>query len=66
MAHRDIRLRHKATGIEVNMRDEKGQHKNRAKARRVLLTLMTLPMLVTAGRSGPWASPRGARRACTT
>jgi len=33
-----VRLRHKATGIEVNMRDEKSQHKNRAKARRVLLT----------------------------
>ena len=33
-----IRLAHKATGITVNMRDEKSQHKNRAKARRVMLT----------------------------
>jgi peptide chain release factor 1 len=33
-----IRLVHKATGIAVSMRDEKSQHKNRAKARRVLLT----------------------------
>jgi peptide chain release factor 1 len=33
-----IRLVHKETGISVSMRDEKSQHKNRAKARRVLLT----------------------------
>ncbi len=33
-----IRLVHKATGITVSMRDEKSQHKNRAKARRLLLT----------------------------
>ncbi|UCG34013.1 MAG: PCRF domain-containing protein, partial [Phycisphaerales bacterium] len=30
-----IRLVHKATGITVSMRDEKSQHKNRAKARRL-------------------------------
>ncbi|HEY3245114.1 MAG TPA: peptide chain release factor-like protein, partial [Phycisphaerae bacterium] len=33
-----VRLCHKATGITVNMRDEKSQHKNRARARRVLMT----------------------------
>lgn len=33
-----IRLVHKETGITVNMRDEKSQHKNRAKARRLLMT----------------------------
>jgi peptide chain release factor 1 len=33
-----IRLVHKATGLAVSMRDEKSQHKNRAKARRVLLS----------------------------
>jgi peptide chain release factor 1 len=33
-----IRLVHKTTGLTVNMRDEKSQHKNRAKARRLLLT----------------------------
>lgn len=33
-----IRLVHKATGITVSMRDEKSQHKNRAKARRILAT----------------------------
>ena len=31
-----IRLEHPATGITVSMRDEKSQHKNRAKARRIL------------------------------
>jgi peptide chain release factor 1 len=31
-----IRLEHIATGITVSMRDEKSQHKNRAKARRIL------------------------------
>ena len=31
-----IRLTHLATGITVNMRDEKSQHKNRAKAWRIL------------------------------
>jgi len=33
-----IRLVHKETGISVNMRDEKSQHKNRAKARRLMMT----------------------------
>ncbi len=33
-----VRLVHKATGITVSMRDEKSQHKNRAKARRIMLT----------------------------
>ena len=33
-----IRLVHKESGITVSMRDEKSQHKNRAKARRVMLT----------------------------
>jgi peptide chain release factor 1 len=33
-----IRLVHTETGITVSMRDEKSQHKNRAKARRVLLS----------------------------
>jgi peptide chain release factor 1 len=33
-----IRLEHVPTGITVSMRDEKSQHKNRAKARRILLT----------------------------
>jgi peptide chain release factor 1 len=33
-----IRLMHKETGITVSMRDEKSQHKNRAKARRILMT----------------------------
>ena len=33
-----IRLLHTETGITVSMRDEKSQHKNRAKARRILLT----------------------------
>ena len=33
-----IRLVHKETGITVSMRDEKSQHKNRAKGRRILLT----------------------------
>ncbi|RME38788.1 MAG: peptide chain release factor 1 [Planctomycetota bacterium] len=33
-----VRLVHKDTGITVSMRDEKSQHKNRAKARRILLT----------------------------
>ncbi|MEK6798139.1 MAG: peptide chain release factor 1 [Planctomycetota bacterium] len=33
-----IRLVHTETGITVSMRDEKSQHKNRAKARRVMLT----------------------------
>ncbi len=31
-----IKLEHIATGITVSMRDEKSQHKNRAKARRIL------------------------------
>ena len=33
-----IRLCHKETGITVSMRDEKSQHKNRAKGRRIMLT----------------------------
>ncbi len=33
-----IRLEHLPTGITVSMRDEKSQHKNRAKARRILLS----------------------------
>ena len=33
-----IRLVHKDTGITVSMRDEKSQHKNRAKARRLMTT----------------------------
>ncbi len=33
-----IRLEHKPTGITVSMREDKSQHKNRAKARRVLLS----------------------------
>jgi len=31
-----IKLEHKETGITVSMRDEKSQHKNRAKARRIM------------------------------
>jgi peptide chain release factor 1 len=31
-----IKLEHKATGITVSMRDERSQHKNRAKARRLM------------------------------
>lgn len=33
-----IKLEHLPTGITVSMRDEKSQHKNRAKARRILLS----------------------------
>ncbi len=33
-----IKLEHVPTGITVSMRDEKSQHKNRAKARRVLMS----------------------------
>ncbi len=33
-----IRLEHLPTGITVSMRDEKSQHKNRAKARRIMLS----------------------------
>ncbi len=33
-----VKLEHVPTGITVSMRDEKSQHKNRAKARRILLT----------------------------
>jgi peptide chain release factor 1 len=33
-----IRLHHLETGITVSMRDEKSQHKNRAKARRLLIS----------------------------
>ena len=33
-----IRLEHVPTGITVSMRDEKSQHKNRAKARRILIS----------------------------
>jgi peptide chain release factor 1 len=33
-----VKLEHTPTGITVSMRDEKSQHKNRAKARRILLS----------------------------
>lgn len=33
-----IKLEHKETGITVSMRDEKSQHKNRAKARRIMMS----------------------------
>lgn len=33
-----VRLEHKATGITVSMRDERSQHKNRERARRILVT----------------------------
>jgi len=33
-----IKLEHIETGITVSMRDEKSQHKNRAKARRIMMT----------------------------
>ncbi len=33
-----IKLEHKPTGITVSMQDEKSQHKNRAKARRIMLS----------------------------
>lgn len=33
-----IKLEHKATGITVSMRDERSQHKNRDKARRIMLS----------------------------
>lgn len=33
-----VKLEHVPTGITVSMRDEKSQHKNRAKARRILLS----------------------------
>ncbi len=33
-----IKLEHRSTGITVSMRDDKSQHKNRAKARRILLS----------------------------
>src|SRR5262249_2685059 len=33
-----IKLEHIPTGITVSMRDEKSQHKNRAKARRILIS----------------------------
>ncbi len=33
-----VRLVHKETGITVSMRDDKSQHKNRSKARRLMLT----------------------------
>jgi peptide chain release factor 1 len=33
-----IKLEHVPTGITVSMRDEKSQHKNRAKARRILMS----------------------------
>ena len=42
-----IRLVHKATGITVSMRDDKSQHKNRAKARRILLTRLYDHMMQT-------------------
>ena len=33
-----IKLEHVSTGVTVSMRDEKSQHKNRAKARRILIS----------------------------
>ena len=36
-----IKLEHKATGITVSMRDERSQHKNRDKARRILLSRLS-------------------------
>ena len=40
-----IKLEHVPTGITVSMRDEKSQHKNRAKARRVLLSRLYEAMM---------------------
>ncbi len=45
-----IRLEHLPTGITVSMRDEKSQHKNRAKARRVLISRV-YDMTIQAQRS---------------
>ncbi len=45
-----IRLEHLPTGITVSMRDEKSQHKNRAKARRVLMSRV-YDMTIQAQRS---------------
>ncbi len=45
-----IRLEHLPTGITVSMRDEKSQHKNRAKARRVLMSRL-YDMTLQAQRS---------------
>jgi peptide chain release factor 1 len=45
-----IRLEHVPTGLTVSMRDEKSQHKNRAKARRVLMSRV-YDMTVQAQRS---------------
>jgi len=42
-----IRLEHVPTGITVSMRDEKSQHKNRAKARRVLMSRVYDVMMQT-------------------
>lgn len=52
-----IRLVHKATGITVSMRDEKSQHKNRAKARRIMLA-----RLFEAQQSAANASRDSARK----
>ncbi len=45
-----IKLEHQPTGITVSMRDEKSQHKNRAKARR-LLASRVVDQIMTTQRS---------------
>jgi peptide chain release factor 1 len=50
-----IKLEHLPTGITVSMRDEKSQHKNRAKARRVLMSRV-YDSIIQAQRSARDAS----------
>ncbi|MCZ2399069.1 MAG: peptide chain release factor 1 [Phycisphaerae bacterium] len=45
-----VKLEHIPTGITVSMRDEKSQHKNRAKARRILLSRVYEHFLVEQQR----------------
>jgi peptide chain release factor 1 len=52
-----IKLEHIPTGITVSMREEKSQHKNRAKARRVLITRV-YDQIMQAQRSARDASRR--------
>ncbi|HSW44027.1 MAG TPA: peptide chain release factor 1 [Phycisphaerae bacterium] len=52
-----IRLEHVPTGIMVSMRDEKSQHKNRAKARRVMISRV-YDMMMQSQRSQRDASRR--------
>ncbi len=52
-----IRLEHLPTGITVSMRDEKSQHKNRAKARRVLMSRL-YDQMIQSQRSQRDASRR--------